>query len=301
MSKTQIPSLPVANLQQYTQLVERIPRLDDTEERELAERLRRHNDLDAARRLITSHLRYVVWIANRYRGYGLPQEDLIQEGNIGLMKAVRRFDPSRGVRLIAYAAYWIRAQIHDFILRNWRIVKVATTKAKRKLFYKLRSAKQRLEWLDKSEASQIAGALKVAPEDVVEMEAKLYLHDEPFDSHEDDTDDDVRAPAAYLADCRFEPQAVITETDFVDRAVDALDGALSKLDPRSRDIIESRWLADDGAVLTLHDLGRRYNISAERVRQLERAAINRLRRLVAPRVGVDRSEVGLRRCAGLAA
>jgi RNA polymerase sigma-32 factor len=300
MDKMQIPSLPVANLQQYIRLVERIPRLDDAEERELAERLRRDNDLDAARRLITSHLRCVVSIANRYRGYGLPQEDLIQEGNIGLMKAVRRFDPSRRVRLISYATYWIRAQIHDFILRNWRIVKMATTKAKRKLFYKLRSTKQRLEWLDKSEASRIAGALDVAPEDVVEMEAKLYLHDVPFDSHADDTDDDARAPEACLADCRTEPQSFITETEFVDRAVDGLDAALAKLDPRSRDIIESRWLTDDGAALTLHDLGRRYGISAERVRQLELAAIKRLRGLVAPRVGVDRRE-GLPRCEGLAA
>ena len=281
-----LPS-PAANFQQYTQLIHSFPILDADEERSLAERLQRDNDIDAAWRLVSSHLRYVVHIARGYAGYGLPQEDLIQEGNIGLMKAVRRFDPSRGVRLLAYAAYWIRAHIHDFILRNWRIVKVTTTKAKRKLFYKLRSAKKRLDWVNQEEAQDIADRLEVSPEDVVDMEAKLYLPDESFDLPADAASDEYWAPAAYLADEHFEPETLVSETELLEMASSALRTALSTLDSRSREIIERRWLADHGEKVTLQELGDRFGVSAERIRQLEANAIKRLRELLVPRLGFE--------------
>jgi RNA polymerase sigma-32 factor len=281
-----LPS-PAANFQQYTQLIHSFPILDADEERSLAERLQRDNDIDAAWRLVSSHLRYVVHIARGYAGYGLPQEDLIQEGNIGLMKAVRRFDPSRGVRLLAYAAYWIRAHIHDFILRNWRIVKVTTTKAKRKLFYKLRSAKKRLDWVNQEEAQDIADRLEVSPEDVVDMEAKLYLPDESFDLPADAASDEYWAPAACLADEHFEPETLVSETELLEMASSALRTALSTLDSRSREIIERRWLADHGEKVTLQELGDRFGVSAERIRQLEANAIKRLRELLVPRLGFE--------------
>lgn len=288
MSNTNVVALPspLTNIQQYQSLVESFPRLDEDEERSLAERFHAHNDLDAAWRLVTSHLRYVVYIARGYTGYGLPQEDLIQEGNVGLMKAVQRFDPSRGVRLGAYAVHWIRACIHDFILKNWRIVKVTTTKARRKLFYKLRSAKKRLDWLNRAEAEEIADALDVTAEDVIDMEGKLYLTDEPFDGPME-ADDETWAPAHYLEDTRFEPDAVVTEHDFVNTATAELHAAMDTLDARSRDILESRYLADESKRATLQGLGDRYGISAERVRQLEAAAIKRLREIMVPRLGFD--------------
>ncbi|MDH3491526.1 MAG: RNA polymerase sigma factor RpoH [Gammaproteobacteria bacterium] len=268
---------PLTNIHQYTTLVESFPRLDASEEQRLARRLQRDEDLDAARQLITSHLRYVVYIARGYTGYGLPQEDIIQEGNIGLMRAVRRFDPGRGVRLLSYATIWIRAQIHDFIMKNWRIVKLATTKAKRKLFYKLRSAKKRLEWLKQAEANEIADALDVAADDVIDMDGKLYSHDVPFDHPADASDEDDWAPAAFIEDKRFEPAELVAEADFLDIASTALQSALQTLDARSRHIIEARWLAEDDNKVTLQDLGNRYGISAERVRQIEVAAITCLR------------------------
>ncbi len=292
---TSLIALPAqtGNLGQYTQLVESFPRLEENEERTLAERLRDHDDLEAARKLITSHLRYVVYIARGYRGYGLPQEDLLQEGNIGLMKAVRRFDPTLGVRLAAYAGYWIRAHIHDFILKNWRIVKVVTTKAKRKLFYKLRGAKQRLDWLNRAEADKIAEALDVTADDVIDMEGQLYLKDEAFDGPIEVDDEGHLAPSMYLEDARVTPDTEIIENDFLHTASATLKDALGTLDKRSRDIIESRWLAEEEDKLTLQALGERYDISAERVRQLETAAIERLRSVMVPKLGVDRCEVGV--------
>lgn len=284
----------IGNLRQYTQLVESFPCLEEKEEQALAERLRDQNDLEAARNLITSHLRYVVYIARGYRGYGLPQEDLLQEGNIGLMKAVRRFDPGRGVRLAAYASYWIRAQIHDFILKNWRIVKVVTTKAKRKLFYNLRSAKQRLEWLNREEADEIAEALDVSADDVIVMEGQMYLKDLAFDGPGDLSDDEPYSPSMYLQDNAVTPDTEIIENNFMIQASDTLHDALATLDERSRDIIESRWLVDDDEDKpTLQALGERYQISAERVRQLEVAAIKRLREFMVPKLGVDHCDVGV--------
>jgi RNA polymerase sigma-32 factor len=283
MALTALPT-PLSNLHRYITLVERFPRLDEDKEQELARRFQRDNDLDAAWELVTSHLRYVVQIARGYSGYGLPQEDLIQEGNIGLMTAVKRFNQKRGVRLVAYAAYWIRAQIHDFILKNWRIVKVATTKAKRKLFYKLRRAKRRCEWLSRDEANDIAQTLDVSPEDVIDMEASLYASDESFDGPADATTEVSWSPAAYLEDYTFEPESVVSETQFFDTTSAVLQEVLCTLDARSRDIVECRWLADDDVKITLQELANRYQISAERVRQLEFAAIKHLREVMIPRL-----------------
>lgn len=294
---TNLVALPYqwGNLGQYTQLVESFPRLEADEERTLAERLRRDNDLDAARRLTTSHLRYVLYISRGYSGYGLPQEDLLQEGNIGLMKAVRRFDPNRGVRLAVYAAYWIRAHIHDFILKNWRIVRAVTTKSKRKLFYKLRGAKQRLDWLNRAEADEIAEALEVSSDDVIDMEGQLYRKDEGFDAPIDGDHNEAWSPSSYLEGPEPPPETALAESEFLGTASEALRDALDALDWRSRDIIQSRWLADEDARLTLKALGERYDISAERVRQLECAAIKHLREEILPVFGEER--VGLRQSA----
>ena len=275
---------PGFNFKHYLAMVERFPKLDEDQERALAERLKRDNDLEAAQKLILSHLRYVVYMARRYAGYGLPQEDLIQEGNIGLMKAVRRYDPGRGVRLMAYAGYWIRAHIHDFILKNWRIVKVVTTKARRKLFYKLRGEKKRLDWLTRSEAEQIADTLDVNPGEVTQMEASLYLADRSFDAPPNVDDDANRAPADYLQDDRCDPDAIVEQREFLDKASFRLREALSILDARSRAIIQSRWLARDHEPQTLQELGERFNVSAERIRQIEAAAIKRLREHLLPRL-----------------
>lgn len=279
-----LPSGPVTNLGQYIQAVERYPILSADEEKELVHRLRCDNDLEAAWQLVSSHLRYVVRIARGYTGYGLPQEDLIQEGNVGLMKAVRRFDPAYGVRLVAYAAYWIRAEIHDFIQKNWRIVRLGTTRAKRKLFYKLRSAKKRLAWLNKAEAEEVASELGVDPEDVVDMEAQLYLHDMPFDGDVTSDDAAARAPAATIQDNRFDPETLLEETEYFEQASNALRDALDMLDDRSRDIIRNRWLTDSDNKLTLTQLGERYDICAERVRQIETAAIQQVREFVESRL-----------------
>lgn len=288
MTGTHVMALPspLANIHQYRASVERFPRLDEDEERALAERFHAENDLEAAWQLVTSHLRYVVYIARGYSGYGLPQEDLIQEGNVGLMQAVRRFDPHRGVRLVTYAVYWIRAQILDYILRNWRIVKVATTKARRKLFYKLRSAKRRLEWLNRAEADEIAGALNVQVDDVIDMEGKLYLSDQSFEQPVG-ADDETWAPAAFIGDDRYEPSTICAESEFTAMANRELATAMSTLDRRSQEILESRWLAEKEDKKTLHELGERFGISAERVRQLEVAAIERLRETIMPRLGLD--------------
>lgn len=293
-NSTALPA-PLSNLSQYLQLVETFPRLNDNEERALSERLKQDNDLDAARKLILSHLRYVVYIARGYTGYGLPQEDLIQEGNVGLMKAVRRFDPARGVRLVAYACYWIRAHIHEFILKNWRIVKVTTTKSRRKLFYKLRGAKQRLDWLHRDEAEDIARSLGVDAADVIEMEAQMYVSDQPFDVPSEELPDDTRSLSDYLEDTGSSPDHRVAQDQFLGCASIALRDALQTLDIRSRDIIESRWLAEDADKPTLQSLGERYGVSAERIRQLEVAAISRLREMMVRRLGVDCCEVELPR------
>ncbi|CAK0781466.1 RNA polymerase, sigma 32 (sigma H) factor [Gammaproteobacteria bacterium] len=269
-------ALPTGSLEVYTQAVNAIPILSAGEERELAIRLRDHNDLDAARRLILAHLRFVIHIARGYSGYGLPQADLIQEGNIGLMKAVRRFNPDLGVRLVSFAVHWIRAEIHEFILRNWRIVKVATTKAQRKLFFHLRSAKKRLGWFNRDEVQTVANELGVSPEAVVEMEKRMTGHDLSFEGEVDGDDDDAPpAPAAYLQDTRMDPATVLEREDWENHEQTRLDHALARLDHRSRDILQRRWLNDEKA--TLQELADHYQVSAERIRQIEKGALKNLR------------------------
>ncbi|HRX70028.1 MAG: RNA polymerase sigma factor RpoH [Candidatus Competibacteraceae bacterium] len=269
---------PVGNLESYIQVVNRMPMLSAEEEQELAQRLRLRHDLEAAQRLIVAHLRFVVHIARGYLGYGLPLADLVQEGNIGLMKAVKRFDPAYGVRLVSFAVHWIRAEIHEFILRNWRIVKVATTKAQRKLFFKLRGSKKRLGWLNHEEVNTVARELGVSAENVLEMESRLNGHDVSFDPFpEADGNDDVEnfAPAAYLRDEQANPAEALERDDWDERAVSQLGEALERLDPRSRDIMQRRWLSD--AKPTLHQLAAEYKVSAERIRQLENSAMKKLR------------------------
>jgi len=297
MNMTGVTALPALqdNYEHYTQLVEAYPRLDEDEERSLANRLVRENDLEAAFTLITSHLRYVVYIARGYKGYGIPQEDLIQEGNLGLMKAVRRFDPERGVRLVAYAGYWVRAQIHDFVLKNWRMVKAATTKAKRKLFYKLRGAKQQLDWLNHSQAEEIADSLGVDASDVIDMESQLYLSDQSFNTPAATSSDEVCAPEQFIEGAEVSPEDWVTGFNFLECASSELKEAIGALDSRSRDIIECRWLAEDSEKVTLQVLGERYGVSAERIRQLERAAIAQLREFIVPRLGVDQCDIELPR------
>lgn len=269
-------ALTSGDLNGYIQAANRIPVLSAEEERDLATRLHQDNDLNAARRLVLAHLRFVVHIARGYSGYGLPVGDLIQEGNIGLMKAVKRFDPDVGVRLVSFAVHWIRAEIHEFILRNWRIVKVATTKSQRKLFFNLRSAKKRLGWLNNEEVAAVAKDLGVKPETVLEMESRLSGQDVAFDPSADDDDDDRSlAPAAYLQDSRMDPAVLLESSDWESRRTDALQEALGQLDERSRSILAERWLADKKA--TLQELADRYQVSAERIRQLENNALKKLK------------------------
>jgi RNA polymerase sigma-32 factor len=270
--------VPFGSLEGYIQAVSQMPMLSAEEEQELAGRLRSQNDLAAAQRLIMAHLRFVAHIARGYIGYGLPLGDLIQEGNVGLMKAVKRFDPAYGVRLVSFAVHWIRAEIHEFILRNWRIVKVATTKAQRKLFFKLRGAKKRLGWLNHEEVNTIARELGVSPDNVLEMESRLSGHDVSFDpAPETDGDDeqDSYAPAAYLRDEQADPAQVLERDDWEAQTTHQLGAALEQLDPRSRAIVQRRWLSDDKP--TLHDLAAEYQVSAERIRQLETNAMKKLR------------------------
>ncbi len=267
--------LPVGSLDGYRQAVETIPMLTKEQERELAERFQQHNDLDAAWRLVMSHLRFVVRIARGYSGYGLAHTDLIQEGNIGLMKAVKRFDPNMGVRLVSFAVHWVRAEIHEFVLRNWRIVKVATTKSQRKLFFNLRSAKKRLGWMNQEEVEGVANDLGVSAADVLEMEKRLNAQDAPFDPRWESEEVDYTAPAAYLPDMRFEPATQAEHNDWETYNSKRLSSALSNLDDRSRDIITRRWLNDEKA--TLHELADKYDVSAERIRQLEASALKKLK------------------------
>ncbi|MGH8469729.1 MAG: RNA polymerase sigma factor RpoH [Gammaproteobacteria bacterium] len=265
-------TLPTGSLATYINSVNRIPMLSAVEERELALRYRHDDDLDAARRLVMSHLRFVVRVARGYNGYGLAQADLIQEGNIGLMKAVKRFDPAVGVRLVSFAVHWIRAEMHEFILRNWRIVKVASTKAQRKLFFNLRNAKKRLGWMSQEEVQDVARDLGVHPRTVVEMEERLNAYDTSYDHA---NDEDAAAPANYLEDRRFEPQALAEHDEMHDDREELLHTALATLDERSRDIVTRRWLQEDKT--TLQDLAREYAVSAERIRQLEQSAFKKLR------------------------
>ncbi len=267
---------PTGSLEAYRAAVNSFPMLSAEEERDLAERYRRDDDLDAAWQLVLSHLRFVVRIARGYSGYGLAEADLIQEGNIGLMKAVKRFDPSMGVRLVSFAVHWVRAEMHEFILRNWRIVKVATTKAQRKLFFNLRGAKKRLGWMNKAEVDAVAGDLGVNSATVMEMEQRLSAHDASFDPQIDgDGDTDYLAPVGYLEDLRFEPGQQAEDDDWDNHSGNRLEEAMTHLDERSRIIIEKRWLADDKT--TLQVLADRFGVSAERIRQLEKNAMKKLK------------------------
>jgi len=265
----------LGSLDHYIQAVNRFPLLSAEEETSLGRRLRQGDDLDAARALVLSHLRLVVSVSRNYTGYGLPQADLIQEGNVGLMKAVRRFDPERGVRLVSFALHWIRAEMHEYILRNWRLVKVATTKAQRKLFFNLRSMKAGSGALSVAEAKAIAKDLGVKPEEVVEMETRLSGRDISIDPTPDD-DENAVSPIAYLSDDDDEPATIYERKEFAERRSKGLQHVLAKLDDRSRRIIEARWLREDDSS-TLQDLASEYGVSAERIRQIESKAMKAMR------------------------
>jgi RNA polymerase sigma-32 factor len=271
---------PTGSLDSYIQAVRAVPMLTKEEEQTLARRLRDDGDLDAARDLVLSQLRFVVHIARGYKGYGLPLNDLIQEGNIGLMKAVKRFDPDVGVRLVSFAVHWIKAEIHEFVLKNWRQVKIATTKAQRKLFFNLRKAKSHLGWLSKDETEAVARDLGVSERDVTEMEQRLYAHDQAYDSANSDNEDDTYSPSVYLPSPDADPAQLLENEDWDGQNRSALTAALKVLDERSLDILQSRWLAEKKT--TLHDLADRYGISAERVRQVEGNAIKKLRAAMQP-------------------
>lgn len=271
--------IPGGNLESYIRTVNSIPILSVEEERDLAERLHDENDLLAARHLIMSHLRFVVHIAKSYSGYGLAQADLIQEGNVGLMKAVKRFDPKYGVRLVSFAVHWIKAEIHEFILRNWRIVKIATTKAQRKMFFNLRSSKKRLAWFTADEVESVAKDLGVEPKVVREMEGRLSAHDASFDATVDEDDDTAfLAPANYLEDHSADPARAVEIADSSADTHGRLTEALKALDERSMDILNKRWLSDKKS--TLHDLADEYGVSAERIRQLEKNAMKKVKALM---------------------
>jgi len=268
--------MPTGSLEAYIQAVHRVPLLSAEEERRLAVRLRDHNDIEAARRLVLSHLRLVVAVARGYLGYGLPHADLIQEGSIGLMKAVKRFDPERNVRLVSFAIHWIKAEIHEYILRNWRLVKLATTKAQRKLFFNLRSMKSGLAPMTGKDVERIAGELRVKPEEVVEMETRLSGQDVAFEADHDD--EDAYAPVHYLAaDRDAEPLAQLEAKESESVRAAGLGEALKALDARSRRIIETRWLREKNA-LTLHDLAAEFRVSAERIRQIEAKALEKMKK-----------------------
>lgn len=276
--KTLMLTGPVGSLDAYIQAVSSIPVLSKEEEQSLAREYLDNEDLDAARQLVMAHLRFVVHIAKGYSGYGLPVGDLVQEGNVGLMKAVKRFDPDVGVRLVSFAVHWIRAEIHEFVLRNWRVVKVATTKAQRKLFFNLRKAKKNLSWLSHEETEAVARDLGVSPQEVVEMEKRLAARDAAFDLGPNDDDERTYAPAAYLQSNNADPALLVESADFQQDASARMSFALKTLDDRSRDIIQQRWLSEHKS--TLHELAARYEVSAERIRQIENAAIKKLKTAV---------------------
>ena len=271
-------NVPGANLESYISSVNTVSVLSVEEEKSLAERFYYQKDVAAARQLVLAHLRFVVHISKSYMGYGLPQADLIQEGNVGLMKAVKRFDPTVGVRLVSFAVHWIKAEIHEYVLKNWRIVKVATTKAQRKLFFNLRSSKKHLGRLNAAEATDIAESLGVSAKDVKEMENRLFIYDAPFDGvpaagHDDERA--VTAPAYYLEDAEADPAIQYESFDSADTQLEQLKAALASLDDRSRAILQRRWLTDKKS--TLHELAAEYNVSAERVRQLEQGAFKKMK------------------------
>lgn len=271
--------VPQGSIEAYVRAANSYPMLTAEEEKELAERLHYHGDLDAAKQLILSHLRFVIHVARSYAGYGLPQADLIQEGNIGLMKAVRRFNPEVGVRLVSFAVHWIKAEIHEYVLRNWRIVKVATTKSQRKLFFNLRKNKKRLGWFNQDEVDMVAQELGVSTKDVREMESRMAAQDMAFDMSDDDDSSDFGGPVApvlYLQDKASDFAGSIEDDNWESHATDRLADALDSLDERSQDIIRARWLDDDNKT-TLQELADKYGVSAERVRQLEKNAMKKLR------------------------
>jgi len=274
----------LGNLDAYITAVNRIPLLTAEEEVSLARRFRTDNDLEAAGKLVMSHLRLVVAVARNYLGYGLPHADLIQEGNIGLMKAVKRFDPERGVRLVSFALHWIKAEMHEYILRNWRLVKVATTKAQRKLFFNLRSMKPGLGTLTNDEVNNVAAALDVRPQDVIEMETRLSGGDIALEARPDEADEEF-APIAYLADSSSEPTEVLARRNRDVLQSDGIRQALDALDQRSRRIVEARWLDEDPdgnvGTSTLHDLAKEFGVSAERIRQIEAKALEKMRSVLA--------------------
>ena len=270
----------LGSLDHYIQAVNRFPLLTAEQETEFGRRLQRNGDLDAARQLVLSHLRLVVAVSRNYLGYGLPQADLIQEGNIGLMKAVRRFDPERGVRLVSFALHWIRAEIHEYILRNWRLVKIATTKAQRKLFFNLRSMKPGAAALTRKEASGIAKALGVKPEEVLEMETRLSGRDLALEPQPGEEGEAI-TPIAYLTDAEAEPAQIFERAETSRHRSEGLKSALAKLDNRSREIIEARWLREDDPA-TLQKLADQYGVSAERIRQIESKALKTMRGEMGP-------------------
>ena len=270
---------PGKDIESYLSSVHSIPILSKEEEQELALRLYEEDDLDAARQLVIHHLRFVVHIARSYQGYGLPLGDIIQEGNVGLMKAVDKYDPHRGVKVVSFAVHWIKAEIHEYILKNWRLVKIATTKAQRKLFFNLRSKKKSLDWLTKEEAEKIASDLNVEVKDVLHMENRLSSNDSSFDAPIPTGDDDeIMAPAQYLEDKRYDPEIIVASEQADQVNKEELIAALKMLDDRSKDILQRRYLSDDKA--TLHDLADEYKVSAERIRQIENSALKKLKSLM---------------------
>ncbi len=275
-ARTWILPSPVGSLDAYIGAVHRIPMLSSEDEQDLAREFRERGNLEAAKALVMAHLRFVVHVARGYSGYGLPLGDLVQEGNIGLMKAVKRFDPDMGVRLVSFAVHWIRAEMHEYILRNWRIVKVATTKAQRKLFFNLRKSKKRLGWLNAEEVRAVAKDLGVPEATVLEMEARMSNYDVAFDAPADADDDAPPAPALYLEDHGADPYRTVAEADQEGRDLDSLQHALTRLDARAQDIIRRRWLDADSKI-TLQELADEYGVSAERIRQIESAALKKMR------------------------
>ncbi len=270
---------PIGSFDAYVDAVSRIPVLSREDEHELATRYRRDDDLDAARQLVLSHLRFVVHIARGYHGYGLPLGDLVQEGNVGLMKAVKRFDPAVGVRLVSFAVHWIRAEIHEYVLRNWRLVKIATTKAQRKLFFNLRKYKRSLGWLSAEETQAVARDLGVSPAEVTEMERRLASRDLSYDPAPDaDEEEESYSPSAYLPAPDADPAVAVERAEWDDDVTDKVAHAMSQLDARSQAVLRARWMTDQKA--TLHELADQYGVSAERIRQIEANAIKKLRKLV---------------------
>lgn len=269
-------TLPINSIDTYVARVNQIPMLSAEEENALAHKFHQEQDLDAARHLVMAHLRFVARVARDYAGYGLPYADIVQEGNIGLMKAVKRFDPKVGVRLVSFAVHWIKAEIHEYVIRNWRIVKIATTKAQRKCFFNLRKMKSRLGWFSESEINDVADALQISPREVMEMEMRLNAHDAAFDGYTDDSDDLLpQAPAQYLEDQSANPALLFERDNIQSLNLEMLSRALEQLDGRAQTIIKERWLSEKKS--TLHDLAAQFNVSAERIRQLEKQALSKLK------------------------